>query len=415
MINKILKNGFVPIFISNISNNIILFLVSIILIRTLTPEEFGKYSYAENIISLLLLLNMAGTDAGLLQFSSEEKSLEKKNAWFSYSLQKGLSFSLLISILIFILADYLPLEIEGVQEIIKSMSLMPLLLGCFQLCLMYERSTLNNKKFAYLNTGNAFLILIFVAIGSLLFGISGAVYGKYFAFGVTIIFALNSYKNIILRSPKLSRKNIKDFWRFSILATVNNSIAKFLYLIDIFFIGIILANDYDISIYKTAILIPFALNFIPTSIVMYVYPYFTKRRNDSTWLTKNINRLIRLLFLLNLIIVSVLIAIGPLLIPFLFGEQYKESYIPFCILMIGYLIAGSFRIPLGNILLMMRKIKFNFYVSIISGVINIVINWYLIKSLGINGAAISTLTIFIFTSIVNYWYILRTLKIMRRL
>ena len=83
---------------------------------------------------------------------------------------------------------------------------------------------------------------------------------------------------------------------------------------------------------------------------------------------------------------------------------------PFRILSLGYLIAATFRIPAGNVIASLRKVKVNFYNSIVSGSANVVLDIILIKRYGSNGAAIATVLIFIISSIISNIYLRKYLK-----
>ena len=77
----------------------------------------------------------------------------------------------------------------------------------------------------------------------------------------------------------------------------------------------------------------------------------------------------------------------------------------------GYFIAGTFRIPFGNMLAAMGKLKCNFYTTLFGGILNIVLDILLIKKYGSIGAAIATISIFIFSSILGGYFIKKNLKI----
>ena len=66
----LLKNGFFHIFSSNVVNKILQFGISIVIVRIISKELFGAWSYANNILSFFLLVNGLGVSSGLLQFSS---------------------------------------------------------------------------------------------------------------------------------------------------------------------------------------------------------------------------------------------------------------------------------------------------------------------------------------------------------
>ena len=78
--------------------------------------------------------------------------------------------------------------------------------------------------------------------------------------------------------------------------------------------------------------------------------------------------------------------------------------------MFGYIVAGSFRAPAGNILASIKKVKVNFYNAIITGIANIILDVILIYKYGSNGAAVATVLVFIITSIISNTYLFRYLK-----
>ena len=178
-----------------------------------------------------------------------------------------------------------------------------------------------------------------------------------------------------------------------------------MYLLDIFLIGIILKEEEIVASYKTATLIPFTLTFIPLSVMIFAYPYFAKNFKDTGKVKNHFYEMQKYLIILNLIISSILVIFAPLIIKTIFGSQYLDSIVPFRILSIGYFIAGSFRIPAGNVIASIRKVKINLYNSILSGVLNILLDIVLIYKLRSTGAAIATTSIFIISSVISNTYL----------
>lgn len=141
---------------------------------------------------------------------------------------------------------------------------------------------------------------------------------------------------------------------------LNNSISQLVYLADLFIIGILIKDVNMIASYKAATILPFALNFIPISLMTFVYPYFAKNKDDKVWIKEKLLLMQKYLILFNLFITVVLIAAAPLVIKIIFGEQYLDSVNIFRVLCVSYFVASSFRIPAGNILVMMRKVNYIF-------------------------------------------------------
>ena len=78
--------------------------------------------------------------------------------------------------------------------------------------------------------------------------------------------------------------------------------------------------------------------------------------------------------------------------------------------MIGFFFSATFRIPTHNILYSLRKLRINLIVTISSAILNLILNTILINNIGMNGAAIATMIIQIFSSIVLLCYTLNVLN-----
>ena len=68
----LIRTGFFHIFGSSVINKIIAFMSSIVLVRILTKQEYGVFTYAWNIYSIVLLFNGMGTDSGVLQLARKK-------------------------------------------------------------------------------------------------------------------------------------------------------------------------------------------------------------------------------------------------------------------------------------------------------------------------------------------------------
>lgn len=413
----ILKNsinkGALHILSSNILNRAVFFLSSILIIRILSKSDFGIWAYSMNIINMFLLLNGLGSYIGALQYCTTEKTYKGKISYFKYAISLGYRFNIILSLAIIISTYIIKFPILHSNIVIRQLALIPLVIFSFEILKAFMRSNLKNTQFSILNFSNAFLLSIGTISGAYLFKLNGVIYFRYLAIIISCLMGFKLLKlplSRIISSPMPSLKMKEEFRRYSITALFANSSAQILYVIDTFLVGAIIQSQSVIASYKTATLIPFALNFIPISISMFVYPYFAKNLNDKTKIGNYYLSLLKLLIPLNFLISTVLYIFAPFIIRILFSADYLDSVHPFRILIIGYFFAGSFRIPAGNILASIKKVNVNLYNSVICGAFNIVLDIFLIKKWGANGAAIATVSIFIFSSIISNIYIFNYIK-----
>jgi len=416
LIKKIKDRGFFHIFFADVINKFVSFFTVFALVRILSKQTYGEWSYALNIISIILLFQGMGSVPALLQYCSSAQSTAKIHSYFKFGIRVGLISNMILAVVTFYIACFVPLPVEGSNRILLYLSLLPLITIVFQSILMYLRSTFRNKSFATLNVTNTILFFVGSVIGGLLFNVIGVVLGRYFAYIASVggaIKSIGSENRDIIKAKELEYAEKKDFLKFGIIAMFTNSISSMLYLIDIQLIGIFSKNAEIIASYQTATMIPFALNFIPLAIMTFNYPYFAKNGNDLNWVITSYRSLLKYLIPLNLAISGGLFVLAPVIVPLVFGTQYTDSVIPFRILLLGYFIAGTFRIPAGNILASIKLVHINLFNSIICGILNIALDILLIPIYGATGAALTTVSIFALSSIISNYQFVRLAKVMK--
>lgn len=412
-VKKLYKKGFFHIFFSNILNKMMQFCAGIFIVRVLSKNDFGVYSYSQNIISFFLLISGLGISEGLMRFGSRTEMKEKSFQIVKYSFKRGVAINFLISLAVILFSIFGKFKIENSRNIFLLMSLFPIFTIILNLIVIYLRINLKNKEMAIISNINTFLTMIFMILGGKFFGIKGLVIGKYLAFILTFIYSYK-YLKVFLKKWKYIRRlkvaEKKEIINFSLGATINNGINSLIYLIDIFLIGYIISDGGIIASYKTATLIPFALNFIPVSIMVYLYPYFSKNSENKIWIKDSYKQLLMYILPLNLIISLVLVLFSKYIITFVFGKQYIDSIVPFRILSLGYFFVGTFRIPAATIFSATGNIKFNIYSAFICGTTNIFLDIFLIKKLGSIGAAYSTFTIFVLWGVIANVFLFNIVK-----
>jgi O-antigen/teichoic acid export membrane protein len=144
--------------------------------------------------------------------------------------------------------------------------------------------------------------------------------------------------------------------------------------------------------------------------MVFIYPYFAAHNTDFNWIKKYSIKLFQGLACVNALISIVLCVGAPLIIHLFWGEKYMDSVAPFRILSISYFFLATFRVPAGNILAMLRKVKVNLLVSIISGIANVVFCYVFIRAWGSIGAALATLVVVVISSLIAFPYLLHHIK-----
>ncbi|MCR1974557.1 flippase [Clostridium sporogenes] len=407
-LKRAIKNGFLHIFGANFINKFIGFGIAIVLPRIISKELFGQYTYAQTILNIFLLLNGLGATSAILQYCSEDYEEEQKLSYLKYGIKIGMVSNLVISILILLFSVFGSLPIKGSITILLYLSAIPIFSIIFDIMQIYLRVLYENKKFGILSNSNTMIYLIGIILLGLLFNISGIILARYISLILAIILGIVFLKKHIFNLSKVKypdKANRKEFLKFSIISSLTNATTQLLLHIDVILIGNMITDASIIAIYKAATVIPMNMLFLPSSVMVFLYPYFAKQCNDKAWIKAKYIKLQKYLAVINGFISIICIIFAPLIIKIIFGAEYLEGINAFRILWVGYFIAATFKVPSGNILFTIKKVKVNLFNSIISGILNIVLDILLILKFGYNGAAIATVITFIISSLISNIYL----------
>lgn len=406
-VKKLLKNGFFHVFGSSVLNKIISFLSSVVLVRILTKSEYGVFTYAWNIYSIVLLFNGMGMESAILQLCSERSGDENyAQRVCNFGTRFGVLFNVLLTVVMVGIALLAPLTIEKSRNLLLLLCLLPMIQLLFNLSTSYLRSQKRNQDFSVLSTVNTALVF-FVSVGAALaFREKGMVFGYYIAYACSaLIGAFKMRIRLFSRTKPLEQQDKKALLSIGAVSMCNNGLSQLLYLLGVFILGIVVADETVLASYKTATLIPTALNFIPSALVIYLYPYFAEHRDDGDWCMKRYKQVLVGLGTLNAVISLVLVIGAPLIIKILFGLQYLDAVPVFRVLAINFFVSGTFQVLAGNLLVTQRKLQYNLLVALISGVINIVTNLLFVQWWGSMGAAIATIVVVLIASALNVSYL----------
>ncbi len=404
------KGGFSHLFVSSVLNKMLGFLNNIFLVRFISKAEYGIYSNANNLLGFFCLLSGFGMATTLLQFGCIQEGEEKNKTW-SFVFYFSIIFDALLSVSIAIYALFAEIKIEGTNEMLLLMAFLPLVRIVGELQRVYLRTEMKNKEYAFTNNFSAVVTVVSAVVLSYLFEAKGLIAANYITAIGTSIFIFFKYK-IPLPSIrlKLAKEKIIELLKFSVVCVFNNSLSSVMHLLDTFVLGISVAQSVVTASYKVATTIPGALAFLPSCIMIYIYPYFAKKRDDGEWLVKNFKKVLLYFGAFNFAVVAVLIVFAPIIIKLIFGSQYLDAITPFRILCLTYAIQASFSTVPGQLNVTQGKLKFNVVMSFISCVMNTVLNFTLVPSLGMNGAAIATLAVMVVCAVCNTTYFYSVIK-----
>lgn len=407
----LLRTGFLDIFGSSVINKIITFMSNVVLVRILSKKEYGTFTYVWNIYNIIMLTRGLGIDSGYLQLSSEKNPDKKhKKSLLAFSVRVGNYFNFFLAFILLGIGFIVPLKIGKASNLLKMTFLLPVIQYIFSLLCISFRAEKKNKKYACLTNFNTLMIALCSVIGAYIFKESGLIIGYYLAYILSILFALKIQHANLLFKGKITHNEKKEILSISIVGMCNTGLSQLLYLLDVFILGLVMTNENILADYKIATQIPSALIFIPSSVVIYLYPYFAEHREDGSWCLKKYRNLICLFGSFNLFLSFFLVLFSPWIIRLVYGTKYLDAVPIFRILSINYFFSATFRIVSGNLLVTQRKLKFNFIVSFITGLINIIGDVIMIPRYTSIGAAIVTLSVVLISGFMTTAFLIYIFK-----
>ena len=412
-IKTLFKTGFFHIFGSGVINKVIAFLSSIVLVRILTKVEYGAFTYAWNIYSIVLILNGMGIESGVLQLASEHSGdTEYANKVSSFGTKFGLKFNCILVATLLGIGLFAPLKIEAGRPLLCALCMLPMFQLLYNLTSSFLRAQKRNQEYAKLQVTNTILVFVVSAGCAFLFREMGMVVGHYVAYITAYLVGLLGFHVHLIygNAGLLAESDRKPLLKISFISMLNNGLSQLMYLLDVFILGVVDPQETILASYKVATMIPAALTFIPLSLITYLYPYFAEHKDDGKWCMNRYKQILLGLGGFNLALSAVLFAAAPLIIRILFGEQYLDAVPIFRLLAVNYFFSGTFRILSGNLLVTQRKLKFNLFVAIVSSLTNAVADYFFIQWWGSMGAALATVLVVLVSSVLSTTYLIYTFR-----
>lgn len=408
-----MSTGFFYIVGGSALSKIVGFLSSTILVRLLSKEEYGAFTYSWNIYNMFCLASGLGMISALLQLCSERRKEEKYIASaFSYATKCSTIFDGFLGLAMVASSFLLPPAIKNAKTLLRMMCFLPIVHLQIGLLSIYFRTKGDSRKYAALSLFESVAVLFFVNAGAVICQEIGTILGYYISYVATIYFGVRISNGFFCPQNHVSLQATekKELWSIALTSMSIEALSQLMYFLDIFILGIVAPEETVLASYRVATIIPTALIFIPNAVVTYIYPYFAENRYNKKWCLATYKNVVIGIGIFNLIVAAVLFAFAPIIICVFFGKQYLDATPIFRLLSINYIFSGTFRIISGNLLVTQRKLKFNFLVVAISSTANIIGNYFFIQWWGAIGAAVATMISVSIAGIMStsYWiYILK--------
>lgn len=391
-------------------SNLLLFFLSIInttvLSRVLGPEGKGVVDVANNFLSFATLILGMGFAASTVFFLGKKK--DALNAIIGNNIVVALASVLFLIPFYFLHLHFHFKILAGVSntQMLAVLITVPLvnfkaaminvLLG-LQDMVEYNRINVIDK---ILSLG-LLIIFLLIAVNPTAAIVSILV-------GTVIICLLQIYILILKRkqAPRLERGLMKDMFGYGLKAQVGNIIQKLNYRLDVFIVNYYLPID-QVGIYGIAVALGETLWGVSGSIATVVFPIASSSTDKKGMMTFT-NQITRVSLTLIAGFSVILALVSKPLILIWFGRDFVTATGALLWLLPGISIFSVSNI-LANYLAGVGLVEKNIYSSIVSGIVTVVLDIFLIPRIGIVGASIATsLSYIVFTLMTIIFYVYYT-------
>ena len=370
-----------------------------LLVRFLTPAEYGDYSFIKSLLTPLTLLVAAGIPDGLRKYLTEREDEQWRNGVFAFYTRVGVGLASLVALGIGIFVVSGGVTYFFGEQFVAYFVLLAFLVVSIQLFKIFRGVLMANGDEHISETLRIVRPLVFAITATVLlvidYGVVGVLGGLLAGASVAAIAAFVRarryvrFRNLLRRNPiyGVSRRRLLTY---NTLILVHGLLGATLLNFDILLLKPI-AGSTQTGFYKAALtvvqmlwLVPFA---VQTLLVYSTSEHWAAR--NYTAIERIAGQATRYTLLLTLLLALGLAALADVFVPTYFGEKYAASVFPLLVLLPGTLAYAVAR-PISGIELGRRSPLPPVAATATAAVLNVGLNLLLIPLYGMVGAAVAT-------------------------
>ena len=396
------------------------FIFTLIVTRYIGALTYGRFVYIFTVISFFPLLCTLGLDRGL-QFFIPKKTvndeLEERNRLISFSFVVSLIVSIVAVVLIIALSDFIASEIlhrHNLAYVLRLLAPLIILLTFRQMADVLYRSIGNITTFVKtqsLTTPVVQLlsIVVFISLGYTIGGLIGAYYVGLSVGSIILLVDLKRL-NIFTRFSFRAAGPYREIFSYSIPLLLGGLIAFFGSKTDILYIGHTISSE-RVAVYNVAFQIGIMTNFAMASFNSIFASVITSLyyKGEYTKLADLYKIITKWMVASNLICFSIILLFSEDILR-IFGEAFVVGSKALILVSIGQLFSvgvGS----AGLMITMTGRPQYSLYITLMTAVVNISLNYLLIPIYGISGAGLASLVTVAVANSARLAFVYRTLKI----
>lgn len=401
-LKKILSNRFLQntgwMAFAQIYQMVISLFIGVISARYLGPTNYGTINYAASYISFFTIFCALGLEGIVVKemISKREQEGIILGSGIAMRLIAGVLSMIAVCVIVYFLNpnDSVLLTVTFLQSII-------LPFNAFHLIDMWYQSKLNSKVSTIIRCISYTLMSLY-KIYLLITGKSV----EWFAFStsldsllIALMFML-MYKKNGIRKLKFDYNTSKELLLQSYHLIISTMMAVLYSQMDRVMIGKMMTQT-DVGFYTAAATICNMWVFIPQAFANSARPVIMELKDkDSNMYIRRLKQLMGFIFWIGALFSIVFTVMADFIIHVLYGDAYTMAKGPLIIL-IWSTVFSSLSYPRSIWMICENKQNYTKYILVWGVILNLILNYYGIKYLGIIGAAIATLFTEIMTCIIS--------------
>lgn len=407
----LIKGGFLHILTGSILSKAITMLSGIVIARMIDKSEYAYLSYADNLYAYLPLLTGLGLSSALLKYCGVKNDMYHEKAYFSYAATYGTAFELTISLLLCIAVTFVDIPYPRARMYMWMLCLYPPLSHLYSVLAMYIRTQYENRRYALGGIMQSVAVCIFSIVFLLVFGITGIVAARYAATLLVLVylgvFVHRKFKGV--SKATLSKEERKRFLGMGLSLMTANLFSGMMPINEAFLVNNIIKDEIITANFRVAGMFPSMLLLFAGALTVYYFP-IVSQMTDWAAIRKSIIHIGIFAFVFLGVIAAIGVVLTPLTIRLLYGEKYLDA-IPMTYMLWGMRAMNCcIRIVPMNLLPAIGKTKFNAWVTGISCLVQIAIDYCMINAIGILGVAWGAIIVYGISGAASWIYILRACK-----
>jgi len=412
---ELLRGSFVS-FIFKIVGISFGYIFTLLVARWYGAESLGLYALSLTILNIFVTLGVFGFDNALVKFVAEYNSQEKPylvKEIYVKVMYIVIPLGTLLSIILYLTATFFAQEVFKKDQLtlflqITAFGLLPFILLRVNAALF--RGLKNIKLFAFFeNLGVMFFSFAGLVILELLFcNLNSSAVITIQIVSIVILMMLSfgivkKYTNILVTTSKHILQ-FRKILKVSLPMLLTSSMTLVMGWTDIVMLGMF-RSEAEVGIYSVVVKLAGLTSITLIAINSIAAPKFSEfySKGDMEGLKKTAQDSTKMIFFTSMPIILTLIFL-PKQILGMFGNEFLGGYVALWILMTGQIV-NSMVGSVGYILIMTGNERVYQNMIIFSSIINIILNYLLVKDYAIEGVAFSTAFSMGLLNIMSFIYI----------